>query len=124
MIRYTGSFFSRFGLLTETLGSVFPLMKTLTHIIRLLSATVSTFLLFQDLSGVNFTNLVAQRTNAPLVIFWRQKSFLFPVQFHQQIYAQLHYYKQLENMFNFYAVRPVLCASKFGVNLLVQKLQV
>jgi hypothetical protein len=40
------------------------------------------------------------------------------VQFHQQNYAQLHHYAQLENMLNFYAVRSTLCTSKIGVNLL------
>jgi hypothetical protein len=44
------------------------------------------------------------------------------VQFHQQNYAQLHDYPQLENTFNFYAVCPMLCASNIGVYLLVQKL--
>jgi hypothetical protein len=45
-------------------------------------------------------------------------------QFHQQNYAQLHHYAQLENMVNFYAVRPALFANKFSVNLQAQKLPV
>jgi hypothetical protein len=40
------------------------------------------------------------------------------IQFHRQNYAQLHHYAQLENTLNFYAVRPMSCASKIGVNLL------
>jgi hypothetical protein len=39
------------------------------------------------------------------------------VQFHQQNYAQL------ESTLNFYAVRPIPCTSKIGVNLLAQKLR-
>ncbi len=46
------------------------------------------------------------------------------VQFHQQNYAQLHHYTQLENTLNFFAVPPIPCASKIGVNLLAQKLRV
>jgi hypothetical protein len=42
----------------------------------------------------------------------------------QQNYNQLYHYKQLENTLNFYAVRPVLYASKISVNLQVQKLPV
>ncbi len=43
------------------------------------------------------------------------------IQLHQQNYAELHLYDQLENTLNFYAVRPALYANKFGVNLLAQK---
>ncbi len=43
------------------------------------------------------------------------------IQFHQQHYAQLHHYAQLENTLNFYAVRPMSFTSKIGVNLLAQK---
>ncbi len=46
------------------------------------------------------------------------------VQFHQQNYAQLHHYAQLENTLNFYAVRTTSCVSKIGVNLLAPKLRV
>ncbi len=46
------------------------------------------------------------------------------IQFHQQNYPQLHHYTQLENTLNFYAVYPMLCASKISINLLVQKLHV
>jgi hypothetical protein len=63
---------------------------------------------------VNFTNLLAQSANAPVVIFWRQQSFFCTSQFHQQNYTQLYHYKQQENTLNFYAVR------KLGINLLAQ----
>jgi hypothetical protein len=46
------------------------------------------------------------------------------VQFHRQNYPQLHHSAQLENTLNFYAVRPVLYADKFSINLVVQKLLV
>ncbi len=45
------------------------------------------------------------------------------VQFHQQNYAQLHHYAQLENTFNFYAVCSTPCTSKIRGNLLAQKLR-
>ncbi len=44
------------------------------------------------------------------------------VQFHQQNYAQLHHYAQLENTLNFYAVHPKPCTSEIGVNLLAQNI--
>jgi hypothetical protein len=44
------------------------------------------------------------------------------IQFHQQNYAQLNHYAQLENMLNFYTVSPKLCSSKISINLLAQKL--
>ncbi len=47
------------------------------------------------------------------------------VQFHQQNYTQLHHCcAQLENMLNFYGVRPTPCASTIGVNLLAQEQRV
>jgi hypothetical protein len=52
------------------------------------------------------------------VIFRCQQSVFCPVQFHQQNYAQLCQYTQLEFTLNFYAV---LCASKIIVNLLAHK---
>jgi hypothetical protein len=42
-------------------------------------------------------------------------------QFHQQNYAQLHQYAQLENMLNFYALCPAVYAS---IDLPAQKLLV
>ena len=44
------------------------------------------------------------------------------VQFHQQNFAQLCWYIELENLPNFYIVHSALYASKLGVNLLAQKL--
>ncbi len=48
-----------------------------------------------------------------------RQSFYCIFQFHQQNYAQLYHYKQLENTLNFNTVRPALYASKFGINILV-----
>jgi hypothetical protein len=53
-----------------------------------------------------------------------RKAFFGAIELHQQNYAQLYWYAQLENTLNFYAVRYVLCASKIGFNLLAPKLQV
>ena len=46
------------------------------------------------------------------------------IQFHQQNFARLYKCIELEVMTNFYTVCSVLCASKFSINLLVQKLLV
>jgi hypothetical protein len=51
-------------------------------------------------------------------------ALLGTIQFHQQNYAELHHYAQLENTLNFYSVRPALFANKFSVNQLVEKLPV
>ncbi len=74
-------------------------------------------------SGVNFTNLLAQKRKcagsqflAPVVNLLRHSV--------QQNYNPLYHYKQLENTLNFYDVRPVLYVSKIIANLLVKKLPV
>ncbi len=76
---------------------------------------------FHHRTGVNFINLLAQSAQCA------SSHSLAPVgddQFHQQNYAQLHHYTQLENTLKFYAVCPTLCARGIGVNLLAQKLPV
>ncbi len=65
-------------------------------------------------TGLNFTSLLAQSTNAPVGV----------VQFHQQNYAQLHHCAQVENTLSFYAECPTPYASKIYVNQLAKGLRV
>jgi hypothetical protein len=56
--------------------------------------------------------------------FWLLQSLLCAIQFHQQYYTQLYQNTELHHMLNFFVICPTLCASKIGINLLVQKLPV
>ena len=78
---------------------------------------VSSHFVWSNSFGVNFTNLMAQSTNAPAVFF-------YAIQIHQQNYAQLYQNTQLEVTSNFYAVLSAPYASKFNVSLLVPNLLV
>jgi hypothetical protein len=48
-----------------------------------------------------------------------KQSLYFAIQFHQQNYAQIYHYAQLEIILNFYTEHFLRCARKKGVNLLV-----
>ena len=65
-------------------------------------------------SGLNFINMLT-------ISFYAQKCCGAQLLFHQQNYAQLYQYAQLEVMPNFYKVRFTPCASKISLNLLAQK---
>jgi hypothetical protein len=63
-------------------------------------------------SGLNFTNPMAQRANAPVVITLRRQSFFYAARFHQQKYAKIYHYAQLEITLNSNAVRFLPCQYK------------
>ena len=65
--------------------------------------------------GVNFTNPLAKSANEPAQRVWRN-------QYHQQNFAQLYPYTQLEVTPNFYALYSAAYISKLSVILLAQKL--
>ena len=68
---------------------------------------------------VNFNNPLAQSTNVSAQSIWRKK---MPFHFTNKLHPTLYKCIELEDTPNFYTLCSAPYASKFNVNLLVQKL--